>query len=477
MFLSKKKRKVNLHIDIDKSKDIGSGGIPSLYKDDSSKVRIDSPHPMELSSMGSVSSCDSSPSGVTMRKKLKMFPDESMDTSSCSPVTLIKYTNQPFDDFKKPFDYFAEPMEPLKKGSESNRTSVSSLLSMSSLTGRSTYNLNKQSSLDKFDSFRKSSLDISSSSAKNMKNFISGVVTPRLLRKSQHSSSSDTLKSESTENMSQTSDSERGSTSSFTKFVQSVFRTTSQTSQDSVFPSREDLRNENKVFGKNLSDVPTYLDGKLFGSQTGYEYNGCKGTSHGMLRRSSTITESGIPEIIVRCVKKICKEKETVGIYRTNGESKAVKQLSDEIELGNYEDLEKCTSIATVTSVLKAFIRQMPEPLLTRDCQQLIEQAQIDFLGNSNEGLMVAQLKGIFMTMDSLTYTVLKYILLHLKDISEAKDNKMDAYNLAIVMAPVLMQTDSMEKRRISQVILAMETNVRLVEKLIYLVLDIFATS
>ena len=67
----------------------------------------------------------------------------------------------------------------------------------------------------------------------------------------------------------------------------------------------------------------------------------------------------------------------------------------------------------------------MPEPLLTRDCQQLIEQAQIDFLGNSNEGLMVAQLKGIFMTMDSLTYSVLKYILLHLKDISEAKGEKL----------------------------------------------------
>ena len=53
----------------------------------------------------------------------------------------------------------------------------------------------------------------------------------------------------------------------------------------------------------------------------------------------------------------------------------------------------------------------------------------------------------------------------------------MDAYNLAIVMAPVLMQTDSIEKRRISQVILAMETNVRLVEKLIYFVFDIFETS
>ena len=53
----------------------------------------------------------------------------------------------------------------------------------------------------------------------------------------------------------------------------------------------------------------------------------------------------------------------------------------------------------------------------------------------------------------------------------------MDAYNLAIVMAPVLMQTDSIEKRRISQVILAMDTNVRLVEKLIHFAMNIFETS
>ena len=116
MFSSRKKRKVNLHIDIDKSNNTGSGDIPSLYKDGSSKVRIDSPLPMELSSKGSASSGDASPSSVIMRKKLKMFSDESMDTSSSSPVTLIKYTNQPFDDFKKPFDYFAEPVEPSKKG-------------------------------------------------------------------------------------------------------------------------------------------------------------------------------------------------------------------------------------------------------------------------------------------------------------------------------------------------------------------------
>ena len=99
--------------------------------------------------------------------------------------------------------------------------------------------------------------------------------------------------------------------------------------------------------------------------------------------------------------------------------------ISDEIELGNYEELEKCTNIATVTSILKGFIRQMPEPLLTRHCQQLIEQAQIDFLGNENERLMIAQLEGIFMRIDPLSYSVLKYLLFHLKDISETKGMRM----------------------------------------------------
>ena len=97
--------------------------------------------------------------------------------------------------------------------------------------------------------------------------------------------------------------------------------------------------------------------------------------------------------------------------------------ISDEIENGNYEELEKCTNIATITSILKGFLRQMPEPLLTRHCQQLIEQAQIDFLGNANERLMIAQLEGIFMRIDPLSYSVLKYFLLHLKDISETKGN------------------------------------------------------
>ena len=122
---------------------------------------------------------------------------------------------------------------------------------------------------------------------------------------------------------------ERDRSSSFTKTFQNIFaRSASESQRSSVNSSKEDItRQGNKIFGRNLVDVPTYLDGKLFGSQTGYGYNGTEGTSHGMLRKSSTFTENGIPEVIVRCIKKINKEKTTVGLYRTNGENKAIKNL------------------------------------------------------------------------------------------------------------------------------------------------------
>ena len=57
------------------------------------------------------------------------------------------------------------------------------------------------------------------------------------------------------------------------------------------------------------------------------------------------------------------------------------------------------------------------------------------------------------------------------------QENKMDAYNLAIVMAPVLLQTSDMEERRFSIMVLEMERNVRLIEKLILYVNDIFKTQ
>ena len=53
----------------------------------------------------------------------------------------------------------------------------------------------------------------------------------------------------------------------------------------------------------------------------------------------------------------------------------------------------------------------------------------------------------------------------------------MDAYNLAIVLAPVFMQGNDTESGRFSMMVAEMERNVRLVEKLIIYSTKIFDTK
>ena len=66
----------------------------------------------------------------------------------------------------------------------------------------------------------------------------------------------------------------------------------------------------------------------------------------------------------------------------------------------------------------------MPEPLIPRKIQQLITTSQIHFSGMCNEKNMIAELQDVLMQMDQLSYRVLKYILFHLKDVSEVKGNQ-----------------------------------------------------
>ena len=95
-----------------------------------------------------------------------------------------------------------------------------------------------------------------------------------------------------------------------------------------------------------------------------------------------------------------------------------------DIDDGNYRELDKYTNIATVTSVLKLFLSSMPEPLIPKTIQQIIIMTQINFLETSDEKKTIVQLQDVFMQMDQLPYRVLKYILFHLKDVSEVNGNK-----------------------------------------------------
>lgn len=78
-----------------------------------------------------------------------------------------------------------------------------------------------------------------------------------------------------------------------------------------------------------------------------------------------------VPVIITKCIYAVeAVGMEYEGIYRKSGGSSQSKQITQLFEKGDYDsfdlaDIETFNDISSVTSVLKNYFRQLPNPLLT----------------------------------------------------------------------------------------------------------------
>lgn len=80
---------------------------------------------------------------------------------------------------------------------------------------------------------------------------------------------------------------------------------------------------------------------------------------------SSLVTDGGIPLVADQLIMAIeLYGLRMEGLYRKSGVSSRVKELKQDIEDGKPIDCE-LYAVHVLTSVLKSFFREMPEPLLT----------------------------------------------------------------------------------------------------------------
>ncbi|GAW03253.1 hypothetical protein LENED_004962 [Lentinula edodes] len=147
-----------------------------------------------------------------------------------------------------------------------------------------------------------------------------------------------------------------------------------------------------------------------------------------------------IPLIMRKCCEAIEKYGlNAQGIYRLSGATSKVaklKQLLDkDLEAVNLDNHEWSSDINNVTSVLKMWLRELPEPLMTFSLQQgFIEAAKIE-----NDRLRHIRLHERVNDLPDPNYATLKYLLGHLHRINQhASENSMTNQNLAIVFGPTL---------------------------------------
>ncbi|KXJ28295.1 rho GTPase-activating protein 21 [Exaiptasia diaphana] len=150
-----------------------------------------------------------------------------------------------------------------------------------------------------------------------------------------------------------------------------------------------------------------------------------------------------VPVLVEHCCDVIDKKGiECVGVYRVPGNSAAVSLLQDEVnnkgaESVNFEE-EKWHDVNNITSLLKQFLRKLPEGLLTADLYEGFIEA------NKKEDPVERMwaLKCLINELPEHSFETLKFLLAHLKRIADnAETNKMEARNLAIVFGPTLVRT------------------------------------
>ncbi|TFK52005.1 RhoGAP-domain-containing protein [Heliocybe sulcata] len=152
-----------------------------------------------------------------------------------------------------------------------------------------------------------------------------------------------------------------------------------------------------------------------------------------------------VPPIMEKCCEAIEKYGlRSQGIYRISGTVTKVNKLKEKLDKDldsvNLDAEEWSSDINNVTSVLKLWLRELPDPLLTQDLHQgFIDAAKIE-----NDRLRHIRLHERVNELPDANYAALKYFMGHLHRIVQYESvNQMSVSNISIVFGPTLFSQNA----------------------------------
>ncbi|KAM9678305.1 protein FAM13A isoform 2-T2 [Trichechus inunguis] len=146
------------------------------------------------------------------------------------------------------------------------------------------------------------------------------------------------------------------------------------------------------------------------------------------------LTENGIPAIVWNIVEYLTQHGlNQEGLFRVNGNVKVVEQLRLMYESGVHVELGKDGDICSAASLLKLFLRELPERVITSALHprflQLFQDGRNDAQENS--------LRDLIKELPDTHYCLLKYLCQFLTKVAKHHvQNRMNVHNLATVFGP-----------------------------------------
>ncbi|XP_073456141.1 rho GTPase-activating protein 24 isoform X3 [Aquarana catesbeiana] len=146
------------------------------------------------------------------------------------------------------------------------------------------------------------------------------------------------------------------------------------------------------------------------------------------------------PMLVEQCVDFIRQRGLTEeGLFRLPGQANLVKELQDAFDCGEKPAFDSNTDVHTVASLLKLYLRELPEPVIPYSKYE-------DFLScakqlSKEEESGMAELVKQVKSLPPVNFNLLKYICRFLDEVqSYSGVNKMSVQNLATVFGPNILR-------------------------------------
>jgi len=144
-----------------------------------------------------------------------------------------------------------------------------------------------------------------------------------------------------------------------------------------------------------------------------------------------------VPPVVQQTVSYLqCHALDCEGIFRRSANSKEVREVQERFDRGETVDFAVYNDVHVPAVILKTFLRELPEPLLTFELYNHIVS-----LWDMDEDIRVKVASQLITTrLPEENYCVLKFIMTFLVEVaSQSLMNKMTSSNLSIVFGPNLL--------------------------------------
>ncbi|XP_055543470.1 WW domain-containing protein tag-325 [Wyeomyia smithii] len=151
------------------------------------------------------------------------------------------------------------------------------------------------------------------------------------------------------------------------------------------------------------------------------------------LERVIMNSDPRIPKIVFECVTIIESNEKFMkagGLYRVSGNHNVIQNLRYDINADNYKKLRKQKTPHEVCGILKLFLRELKEPLVSLSLLRQKIPGPSDMINNR-----VLKVLELVNSLDDLRKTTLGFLIKHLCRIAAIEENEMDTKSLGILMS------------------------------------------